>query len=86
MTPTRTSISALIGDDEADDEEALAVLAADGAETATSETAGPDDGDTEDGTGGERVAIDDEADGVHDDSPQVYGDDDAIGEWAVAAE
>lgn len=85
-TDTDVDLAALIGDDEADDEEALAVLAADGAETATSETAGPDDGDTEDGTGGERVAIDDEADGVHDDSPQVYGDDDAIGEWAVAAE
>jgi ParB family chromosome partitioning protein len=74
---TEIDLAALIGDDE----DGLAVLAADGAETQ-----GPDDGDTEDGTMGGHEAIDDKADGVDDESPHVFGDDDAIGEWAEAAE
>ncbi len=49
---------------------------------------GPDDGDD-----GENVSIDDEHTGESDDdqqiddgSPAVYGDDDAVSEWAEAAE
>jgi ParB family chromosome partitioning protein len=74
---TGIDLAALIGDDE----EALAVLSADGAEMG-----GPDDGDTEDGTMDGHEAIDDEADGVDDESPHVFGDDDAVSEWAEAAE
>jgi ParB family chromosome partitioning protein len=72
-------LAALIGDEE----DALALLA----------EGGPDDGDTEDGTDSERVAIDDEGsdeEGIDneglDESPHVFGDDDAVSEWAEAAE
>ncbi|MDX3911048.1 MAG: ParB/RepB/Spo0J family partition protein [Sphingobium sp.] len=75
---TGIDLAALIGDDE---EALVAVLSADGAEMG-----GPDDGDTEDGTMDRHEAIDDEADGADDESPHVFGDDDAVSEWAEAAE